>query len=1424
MFRRWTRLTALAALAALAAPTAAVFLLASAACLEIFAAPDDTPRRIASSEALGGDQRVITHVATDKPIYRPGETLRARGVMFDALSGKPLDPAATDMPMVEVVGPKGDTVANGATLVADSVASFAWPIPDDLAGGEYTLRLRHGWQGDAPAERKFDIRAYRAPRLKSQIVFVRDGYGPGDSVAASVHVERAEGSVPTGAAVRVTARVDGEVVHRSEATVDASGNAEARFALPAEIERGDGVLTFAIEDGGVVETAAKTIPILLQTLDIAFYPEGGDLVAGLAGRVYVEARTPNGKPADLAGRIVDDAGRVVADVRTEHEGRGRFALAPRAGASYRLVVVEPAGISRTFALPEVAASGTVLSTREDAAAAAGPLIVDVASTQRGKLALVLSKREHEIARLAIDGYEGGPIAFALTPPLDADGVLVATVVDEQGTPLAERLVFRKPARRVEVTVRADRASYVPGDTVTLTVETRDENGRPIESIVGLTATDDSVLEMVEKREQAPRLPVMALFESDVRELADAHVYLDSENPAAPRAVDLLLGTQGWRRYAFVDTAEFLRAHGDAARRVMALRVVTERDRELAGAADRRWFFRARFAAGEPRVVAAVPAGALAPGDAGAPDVAVGDPAAVPARGVDEDIDDAAGDDGAALAPEALFAWRKNVARGGERLAKLESAAALAGNKLADAAKAAEADAGEAKFLREDRAAEPASQTVLVREYAHALRDGRTPGDRVDFTETVFWHAGLRTTSATGQATVTFALSDAVTAFRVDADAFDARGGLGASSTLVESVEPFFAEPKAPLEVTVGDRVLLPIALVNGTTAALEGGTLRVIGSKGLVVGDDGASTFRIDAGGRVRALVPVDVRAVAPDGRIVVEVAAGSFSDRVTRELRVVPQGFPVELAQGGVVGPDLAVAWTLVIPDDVVLGSVRTRSAIYASPLASLSEALARLIQEPNGCFEQTSSTNYPLAMAQQYFQSHSGVDPQLIETSSKLLETGYRRLIGFECPEKGYEWFGADPGHEALTAYGLLEFTDMAKVTTVDAQMLARTREWLLACRDGEGNFARKRRALHTWIVDTDCSNGYILWSLLECGQPAQSLRREVAHFLESASVSKNAYVVALGALVASLADEGAVAAKLRARLGEAQAKDGFVGGATESIVGSRGDALEIETTALAILAWLDAREHAGRVESAMRWLAESCKAGRYGSTQSTVLALRAIVAYDQRRSRVTRAGSVQLVVDGHDFGAPVAFDASSQSALALPDFTEMLAPGSHRVELRMTGGSELPFSLAVSLHRTLPSSSAACALGIETSLGDATIAEGDATEIDVVVTNREDAVVPSPIAIVGLPGGLEPRHDQLKELVRAGRVAAYEVIGRDVVLYWRSLDAKQRIELPISAIAAVPGRYTGPASRAYLYYGDEHKDWAAPLAVEITPVAAR
>jgi hypothetical protein len=454
---------------------------------------------------------------------------------------------------------------------------------------------------------------------------------------------------------------------------------------------------------------------------------------------------------------------------------------------------------------------------------------------------------------------------------------------------------------------------------------------------------------------------------------------------------------------------------------------------------------------------------------------------------------------------------------------------------------------------------------------------------------------------------------------------------------------------------------------------------------------------------------------------------------------------------------------------------------------------------------------------MAQQYFMTHEGVDLSLIERSAEILAKGYDRLMGFECRSGGFEWFGQDPGHEALTAYGVLEFTDMAQVHPVDPAMLDRTRAWLLGTRDGKGGFTRNRRALHTWMTDPECSNGYIMWALLEAGEKSD-LSQEVAWVRDAGEKTENTYAVALAANVLGLAGDDEGLNHLLDKLAGKQTEDGSVTGATMSIVGSGGESLTIETTSLSVLAWLKNSRYAANVEKSIKYLAESCKAGRYGSTQSTVLALRAIIAYDQSRARPKAPGSLQLVVDDKPIGEPVPFTEDTQGAIELPDMAEMLTPGKHALQLKMEGGSPMPYTMAVDYHALKPDSSRECKLHLETVLRDGRVDEGAVTEADVVVVNRTGEAVPTPLAIVGIPGGLEVRHDQLKELVKAGTVDAYEVLGRDVVLYWRSLAAEQRVEVSLSLVAAIPGRYTGPASRAYLYYTDEHKIWNDGLEVEI------
>src|SRR5262245_17328277 len=390
-------------------------------------------------------ERYSTHIATDKPIYRAGERVYVRGIVLrdDRHSRITIVQGPTTAASFEIKGPKGERLASGLSPITDSVAGFAWDIPANQAGGEYTVRLSYPW-GDTPAERKFDIRAYRAPRLKSQIVFVRDGYGPGDTVTANLHVERAEGGIPGGAKVSVVARVDGQETWSGATSIDGSGNAGASFKLPADIARGEGVIAMTIQDGGNVETATKTIPILLQTIDLAIYPEGGDLIAGLPNRVYLEGRTPAQKPADMAGILVNATGKGGATVRTAHEGRGRFSFVPVQGEAYSLRVTEPAGIKTIFPLPAIKESGVVISSVSDVTPRQEDVVVRVAATTAGVYGVTLTQRGKEFSFKRVSLRANQPTDVTFTVPKSLDGVIVATVYDDHKIPMAERLLFRQP--------------------------------------------------------------------------------------------------------------------------------------------------------------------------------------------------------------------------------------------------------------------------------------------------------------------------------------------------------------------------------------------------------------------------------------------------------------------------------------------------------------------------------------------------------------------------------------------------------------------------------------------------------------------------------------------------------------------------------------------------------------------------------------------------------------------------------------------------------------------------------------------------------------------------------------------------------------------------------------------------------------------
>jgi hypothetical protein len=1417
------------------------------------AAPGTTVRP-ATPPDLGTTGRYLACLSTDKPQYRPGEKLFARAVVLDAFDRKPADGALSAT--FEVRSGLGAVVLRQSATTADGVAAFGWEIPADQAGGTFTLAASS--ESFASVETTVDVHDHRLPLIRADLDFARKAYGPGDVVTATLDAERAEGGLPAGASVTAVATVDGAEVARTEATLDGAGRCTVSFALPKEIAAGDGTLAATIVDGGVTETTAKTIPIVVARVALSLYPEGGDLVADVPNRVYFEAKTPKQKPADVAGRVLDEKGAVMARLRSEHEGRGRFDLSPKAGVAYRVVLDEPAGVPTEYALPAVAPTGFALASLSEGAAVGEPIRVAVSSPLATSASVGLYVRERELDLKTVRVPAGKPVVVTLFPRSAASGVLRATVFDAEGLPRAERLVLRRPSDRVAVTLRPSVKRVAPGSKVSVDVTTTDAWGRPVAAVVGLSASDEQALTLPEPRERPARLPVSALLGAEVSELKDPTAYL-GDDPASARKADLLLGTQGWRRFAFfavspevspvpgASVAEW-EAWGTRISRVVGFRLFQwddEEDEPMPGG-DLSGFSIPRVAltwrAGSRPFVRTF-ASTISPIDfntgRAAPSSTDGFLLVVTGQGQATNANwnglnrvvyggrirrgAGRGADGSGTyrywesGPDFTRIGGNGGAGGG--FVDLSAARDIRIFGLLDAR------GGKASVWSWLRARgsyfplAPAGVTApaWVRVFAHEAAKGKAEEERSDFTETVYWNAAL-VTGADGKGSFEFDASDSVTTLHVTADALSKAGALGLGDAKVEVRRPFHLEPRLPLEVTAGDRIEVPVALVNGTE---NGVTARLDAEAGeglKVAGGDGVSVD-VPADGSVRASVLLDVEKHRGAVKVRLRAEAGTPSDEVVREVKVVPAGFPFEVAAGGVlVG---TVEREVEIPADAVADSLEAEAVAYPSPLASFSQAVASLLQEPSGCFEQTSSTNYPNVMALRYLKAHPDADPKAVEQAKALAEKGYRRLVSFECAKRGYEWFGHDPAHEALTAYGLLEFADMTSVTEVDAGMVARTRAWLLSRRDGKGGFEQGNGSHSFGRAPAEVTDAYVAWALARAGE--KDLAPELARATEIAKASRDPYVLALCAHVLLGTGEREAGTACLEALAARQDASGAVTGAKTSITSSGGESLVVETTSLAVLAWLRSERHAGNAERAMAWIASVCRGGRFGSTQATVLALDAIAAYDAAHARTTAAGSIALSVDGKAAGK-VDFPAGHKGTVALPAFAPRLSGGKHVVRLSLEGGTAMPFGIVVRGHRRTPPSSPRANVAITTALAKTDVVEGDPVDVSVSVENETDGVLPMVVAIVGLPGGLEPRVEALKELVKSGRVDAWEVRGREVVLYWTGMEAKGANRVPISCLAAVPGSYTGPASRAYLYYTDEDKAWVPPLSVRIAAPAVR
>lgn len=288
-------------------------------------------------------------------------------------------------------------------------------------------------------------------------------------------------------------------------------------------------------------SVADTALITKKNIRFETYPEGGNLVGGLPSRLAFKATDGKGNPVDVSGMLYQNDS-LIADFASIHDGMGAIRFTPSADKDYHIRL----STGQQYALPQIYSQGISLSlTGQDKdfigftirqSPALPPRTVYLIGQTRGIPYCGATIRLRDSIRIRVPLKE-----------FTGQGIAEFTLLEQNGTPLAERLVYVHPQRSLYITATTDNTAYLPKNKVSMKIKVTDENRNPVRANLGISVFDKAYSE----QSYPVNILTHCFLNSQIRgNVHNPYYYFDEANANRQQALDLLLMTQGWRRYVW----------------------------------------------------------------------------------------------------------------------------------------------------------------------------------------------------------------------------------------------------------------------------------------------------------------------------------------------------------------------------------------------------------------------------------------------------------------------------------------------------------------------------------------------------------------------------------------------------------------------------------------------------------------------------------------------------------------------------------------------------------------------------------------------------------------------------------------------------------------------------------------------------------
>lgn len=690
--------------------------------------------------------------------------------------------------------------------------------------------------------------------------------------------------------------------------------------------------------------------------------------------------------------------------------------------------------------------------------------------------------------------------------------------------------------------------------------------------------------------------------------------------------------------------------------------------------------------------------------------------------------------------------------------------------------------------------------------------------RTHFPETLLWAPELRTDDA-GHARISVPLADSITTWRLSASAISGDGAHGATTAPLRVMQDFFGDMSLPAVLTQKDETSIPVTVFNylDETQTVRAGLELDEGIEAL----DGRERL-IEVEPRQSRGLSFRVRAVFPGTHKVRLTLAGSrLADALERTVRVEPDGMRIEQVFNGVLPS--TPKHRVEIPEEAIPGGSDLYVKIYGGMVSRMAEGLDGAFKQPYGCFEQTSSATYPNVLVLDYLRRKNRAEGEVEKKALGYIATGLQRLVSYEVDGGGFSLYGDAPANVVLTAYGLMEFHDMAKVYDVDPELLARTRDWLLGKQGPSGLWSE---AVPPYYPDPEFSareslrtSSYIALAIAETGEKDSRLDRALDRIEGGDSPDADeSYLLALRANALAAGGRADKAKKLIEKLVPRGVRDtdGLHWSSRGSgIMYGSGRGLEVELTGMIVQAMARVGGWETERSAALAWIAaQRNDKGTWYSTQATVAAMRAMLTSAKPEASGTQV--VQVLVNGSPAGE-VTIPEAERDVHKLLSLREQLRPGGNEVELR-TANQEALFQVVAVHHlpwdRAPAGDTAPIELSIRTDRNKVRV--GEVVSCTATLTSRRPEPVIMPMMELGVPPGFSVEPQDFEELVRKGTIQRYELTAGRVVVYLAGLSEKEPLSFVYRLRAVSPVRAAVPPSVAYPYYESEVRVETKPFVL--------